>query len=232
MNAHILQRDFARALEVAPYADDSMVGALTSSAVARGYSILQAHKLGPTDRLHAKVLLRYFDPPFFGRVLDAGCGVGAVAEHMSALRPDLKFVLLNVSAAQLALAPEGLEKIHADFHDIPAEDGEFDAAMFCYSLGHGLLDRCMAEAARVLRPGGALFIYDIAADDQARVIEALGYKPHHPAHVLDAAGRHGFIGSVIENLSSDVSGVIALCGREAYDAGFSGTRPVIYRFVR
>jgi hypothetical protein len=72
--------------------------------------------------------------------------------------------------------------------------------MFCFTLGHGLLNACIAEARRILRPWGVLFIYDLTTEDTEYVIPRIGYKPHPPHEVLHAAMRHGFKAtSVIED---------------------------------
>ena len=139
-NAHCLLRDFERARAIAPYGDDARVGHVTRMLVSHGSGILQTHKLAATDRDHVAALLDRFAPPQGARVLDAGCGVGAVAEMMARIRSDLRFTLLNISGAQLEMAPAGMAKVRADIHALPFSAGRFDAVMFNYSLGHGLLD--------------------------------------------------------------------------------------------
>ena len=233
MNAHILLRDFHRAREIAPYGDDVEVGRVTRTLVDHGHSILQSHKLGMTDIAHVRVLLDYFDPPQDAHVLDVGCGVGEVAEYMSVMRSDLQFTLLNISGAQLEMAPPEMAKVRADMHALPFPAGSFDAVMFCYSLGHGLLDQCIAEAARVLRPGGVLFIYDIATEDHEYLIDHVGYRPHSDQEVVEAAERHGLTAEVVESPAGSSADFIALVGADAYrDKGFDRTWPMIYRFTK
>jgi ubiquinone/menaquinone biosynthesis C-methylase UbiE len=201
--------------------------------MSHGHAILQSHKLGATDRAHVAALLDYFEPPHGARVLDAGCGVGTVASLMAEMRPDMRFTLLNISGAQLAMAPDSMAKVRADFHDMPFADGSFDAAMFNFSLGHGLLDRCMAEAARVLRPGGVLFIYDLATNDQDYLIENVGYRPHSADEMLEAAMRHWFVSGDMLKPEASTAEFVALFGQEAFEAhGFDRTWPMIYRFVK
>jgi SAM-dependent methyltransferase len=231
-NAHCLAWDYARALQIAPYGDEGTVDRLTREIVRQGFFILQSHKLAATDQEHVATLLGYFDPPQGATVLDAGCGVGAVAALMAAIRPDLQFSLLNISAAQLALVPPGMTKIHGDFHHLPIDSGTFDAVMFNFTLGHGLLDACIAEAARVLRPGGVLFIYDLTTDAPDYVIDRLGYRPHGRGEVLVAGRRHGLVATaVIENPRSTTADFTNLCGPAAITThGLERTWPVIYRF--
>lgn len=232
-NAHCLLRDFERARAIAPYGDDARVGQVTRMLVSHGSAILQTHKLAATDRDHVAALLERFAPPQGARVLDAGCGVGAVAEMMARIRSDLRFTLLNISGAQLEMAPAGMEKVRADIHALPFSSGRFDAVMFNYSLGHGLLDTCLAEAARVLGPGGIVFIYDLETGDHDYLIDRLGYRPHSRHEVLTAGRRHGLSADVVENPPSSTDDFIRLVGSEAFAAfGFARAWPMVYRFTK
>jgi ubiquinone/menaquinone biosynthesis C-methylase UbiE len=233
MNAHCLLRDYVRAREIAPYGDDVEVGRVTRTLLDHGHSILQSHKLAATDREHVAVLLDYFDPPQGASVLDVGCGVGTVAALMAEQRPDLRFTLLNISGAQRELAPFDMEKVRADMHALPLPAGSFDAVMFNYSLGHGLLDQCIAEAARVLRHGGVLFIYDLATHDHDYLIDHLGYRPHSQEEVWETAKCHGMTIDVMQHAHAIANDFIVLIGADAYKAlGFDRTWPMIYRFTK
>ncbi len=206
---------------------------MTAAIVAKGARIFQVHKLGTNDREHVARLLKLFDPLLGAHIIDAGCGVGAVAALMLELRPDLRFTLVNISAAQLDMCSPIGELVQADFHRLPLMDRSADAIMFCYSLGHALLEDAFQEAARVLRLGGVLFIYDLAADCPDRLINGLGYVPHAPLAVCREGARQGFdLRMIAEPHDASINDFIALFGREEYDRAFTGARPVIYRFVR
>lgn len=178
----------------AAYADDAVVDAVTREMVARGETVFQIHRLAESERDHVRALLEFFDPPPRAVVLDLGCGVGGVASLMQEMRRDLGFVLLNQSAAQLALCPAQFIKILGSFEAIPPLDCvEPDAAMMQYALGHGDVVPTMDEAARVLPVGGVFFLYDLTSLDGGRELEeVLAYKAWSPAEIEDAAARAGF----------------------------------------
>jgi SAM-dependent methyltransferase len=224
--------DHRLALSRAPYGNDEEVGRITASIISAGHSILQIHRMGESDDEHVAALLSIFNPKHGAMVLDAGCGVGEVARLMKIARPDLSFSLLNISATQLALCPEGMERIRADFHRIPADDESFDAVMFNYSLGHGLLAKSIAEARRVLKPGGVLFIYDLAADDSSRLIETLGYKAHPKRRVEVAAKFNGFRVDLSGTPTTSIGAFMKFIDPTTYAEIFAGVTPAIYRFTR
>jgi SAM-dependent methyltransferase len=93
-----------------------------------------------------------------GKLLDVGCGGGAIA---AALAGDAWAVTgVDVSARQLELARgRGVAVVQADAAALPFEDESFDAAVSIFT--HTDVEdfaAVVAEVARVLRPGGA-FVY-------------------------------------------------------------------------
>lgn len=223
--------EYERAQAVAPYRDDSKVGATTREMLQRGHQIFQIHMLGDTDREHVAQLLDYMHPSHGARILDVGCGVGAVAAEMHRQRQDLEFTLLNVSPAQLALCPGHFPRVAAGMMDMPFDAGDFGILMYLYSLGHGLLDATLKEAADTLEPGGCLFIYDISAKDPRRLIETLGYVAHPVDRVLHAARFWGFDLLFFDVPSTSTERFAELVGPEIMDV-FADIRPVVYRFAR
>jgi SAM-dependent methyltransferase len=108
--------------------------------------------------------------PHARRVLDLGCGVGAAALWL-ARRRALEVVGVSISPAQVRLAHrlaardrrlKGHVRFHlADFTALPAHLVGFDLAFAIESFVHAHSPAAFfAQAARALRPGGALVIVD------------------------------------------------------------------------
>jgi ubiquinone/menaquinone biosynthesis C-methylase UbiE len=106
-----------------------------------------------------------------GRVLEIGAGSGAMAAAMAEARPDLRLTVTDydpsmVEAAARSLSGhEGVEVRQADAARLPFEDGSFDGVVSFIMLHHvGAWEEALAQASRVLRPGGALVGYDLLAN--------------------------------------------------------------------
>jgi SAM-dependent methyltransferase len=103
-------------------------------------------------------------------VVDVGCGDGALVRHLA--RRGARAVGVEVGAGPLARArahePVGGERYEqAGAEALPLADGTADAVLFMNSLHHvpgEHLDAALAEAARVLRPGGLLYVQEPVAE--------------------------------------------------------------------
>ena len=127
-------------------------------------------------------LLEALGLPAAGRLLDIGCGPGAVAARIRQLRPRLDIVGLDRDAGLLALARARLTPLRADAAVLPFASRSFDAVHARLLLRH-LPDpgAALAEMRRVLRPGGRLIITD--SDDVSLVLHPL---PRELARALAA----------------------------------------------
>lgn len=99
------------------------------------------------------------------RLLDIGCGPGTITAALAAIVGTAIGVDINsnaiTSARQLAAnsGPANLSFVEADMTALPFEDGAFDAVFFhavLYHQGQAKLAKALAEARRVLKPGGVL----------------------------------------------------------------------------
>lgn len=106
-----------------------------------------------------------------GRIVDLGCGIGAVSRYGSQLYPYLDFHAVSISPGQIAEAkrrqqlPDNQGKrvqYHcADYHRIPLENAFADGVFYLESLCHSTVpEEALTEAARVLKPGGRIVLTD------------------------------------------------------------------------
>lgn len=105
------------------------------------------------------------------RVLDVGCGTGAFLQRLAARHPEQPLTGLDLSPGMLAVARRRLagyphvELVEASAQALPFPDGRFDVVVSA-SVLHYWRDPVggLAEAARVLRPGGRIALLDWSAD--------------------------------------------------------------------
>jgi SAM-dependent methyltransferase len=99
------------------------------------------------------------------RVVELGCGAAALARalvqrfagsHVTGLEVDQR-----QHAKNLAAPAAGLSFVAGGAQAIPLDDAQFDLALMLKSLHHvptALMPQALAEVARVLRPGGQLYV--------------------------------------------------------------------------
>lgn len=111
-------------------------------------------------RRRARLLAAELAPLRDPRVLEFGCGVGAFSAPLLDERPALRLVGIDVSVKSVALAAERLHSFaNARFEvanalSLPYPADLFDAVVGNSVLHHLPLQPAIAEALRVLRPGG------------------------------------------------------------------------------
>lgn len=122
-------------------------------------------------------------PDRVGRLLDIGCGTGGLLEILAprieeGLGVDASRDMLAL--ARTRLAERGLSRIavrQADMYRLPLPDAAFDAVTLQMVL-HYAEDPAiaLAEAARVLRPGGEVIIVDLAPHQRADLLDAYAHR--------------------------------------------------------
>ena len=106
--------------------------------------------------------------PDGAELLDVGTGPGILLEALGNLRPDLRFVGVDLAADMIDHARHNLSDLRnrvelhaADVASLPLANGRFDLVVATYSSHHWEDPEAgAAEIARVLRGGGRLIVYD------------------------------------------------------------------------
>jgi SAM-dependent methyltransferase len=110
--------------------------------------------------------------------LDIGCGTGRYSRLLRALLPEgSRLAAADLSAAMLAQLQagnrgrvRGVVPLLAVAEDLPLRSASLDLVTAFNCVHHFDLGRFLTAAARVLRPGGQLFIYTRTPQQNARTI--------------------------------------------------------------
>jgi ubiquinone/menaquinone biosynthesis C-methylase UbiE len=138
--------------------------------------------------------------PLGASLLELGPGPGAATEWLRHRVSRLVAVEQELpAAARLAekYAGSNVEVVHGDAAALDYPDASFDTVATCTMLHHvptrAQQDRVLAEAFRVLRPGGAFLGSDsLPSDDLHRFHEGDTYNPLEPAAFLTRLQTVGF----------------------------------------
>jgi ubiquinone/menaquinone biosynthesis C-methylase UbiE len=201
-----------------------------------GVRVLQGFRLAQTEHTHVAALLDYMDPARGTLWADIGCGFGEPARMMHQLRPDLGFVLVNNNQFQLDYAPRRFLRLCADMAYIPLPAESVDGCMFLYSLMHAdNLGVALREAARITRPGGALFVYDferIRGDND--LMQRRMYARAFPFAVLGHYGKRAGWGIVMHAYpdGDDTLARTMYGNDEEYDEIFDDVQFTVWKAVR
>jgi ubiquinone/menaquinone biosynthesis C-methylase UbiE len=147
-------------------------------------------------------------------VVDVGCGDGSLVRHLA--RRGARAVGVEIGAEPLARArahaPVGGERyLEGGAQALPLEDESADVVVFANSLHHvpvDLLDAALAEAARVLRPGGLVYVQEpVAAGPYFELLRTVDDETEVRAAAHAAIGRaaeHGLRHEREERFDSEV----------------------------
>lgn len=141
-------------------------------------------RLAARGRLHAKYsridwfawVAERLDLPPGARVLDLGCGAGWFWSGRLGAGLDVELTLCDLSAGMVRAALANLDgaagacALVADASALPLQEGAFDAVVAMHMLYH-LPDpeAGLSEIARVLKPGGRVFVTTNGADSLRRL---------------------------------------------------------------
>ena len=115
------------------------------------------------------------DRPVTG--VDVGCGTGRYSKLLRALLPEGSLLVASdVSAAMLAelqagnRGPGWVAPLLSTAEELPVRSDSLDFVTSFNSVHHFDLGRFLAGVARVLRPGGQLFVYTRTPEQNAHTI--------------------------------------------------------------
>ena len=140
--------------------------------VAEVYDSLRTTDAAPVRRIHQLLA----DRPVTG--LDTGCGTGRYTRLLRTVLPDRsRLIASDVSAAMLAQLKAGnhghtvgVVPLLAAAEQLPLRTASLDLITAFNCVHHFDLGRFLTAAARVLAPGGQLFIYTRTPQQNARTI--------------------------------------------------------------
>jgi SAM-dependent methyltransferase len=156
---------------------------------------LEIRAADPQQRAMLNIYLKDIALPPNSRVLEVGCGTGAVTRALAmwpgvaetiGVDPSPVFV---AKARELASAMTNLSFQEADGRSLPFSDDSFDAVVFHTTLCHvPEPEAALREAVRLLRPGAYLAVFD---GDYATA--TLATKAGDPLNVCADAFREHFV---------------------------------------
>jgi 2-polyprenyl-6-hydroxyphenyl methylase/3-demethylubiquinone-9 3-methyltransferase len=153
-------------------------------------------------------------------LVDLGCGGGLLAPHVSGYRH------IGIDLVESALgqaAAHGVSPVRADVARLPLADGCADVVSAGEILEHVTdLSTVVAEACRVLRPGGTLVLDTLADTALAKFVAVTVAErlPRVPRDLHDPA------------LFVNRRRLVELCARHGVDLRLRGCRPAAVPLVR
>jgi 2-polyprenyl-6-hydroxyphenyl methylase/3-demethylubiquinone-9 3-methyltransferase len=180
------------------------------------------------------------------RVLDVGCGAGFLSNDLAVRGHEVTGIDVAADALAVAHAHDGsgrVRYIEGDALALPFDDGSFDAVCAMDLLEHlEAPDRAIAEASRVLAPGGLFFFHTFNRNVLSWLVIIAGVKwfvqnaPEHmhvlrlflkPREVRAACDAHGLEAPALVGVRPKLTlpfWRMLLTGRVAADFAFKFTR--------
>ena len=162
------------------------------------------------ERPELRALLALLDPEWV--VGDLGCGTGqlsaTVAPYVSrVVAVDESPDMLDAARRRLAQLREGTVEVREGrLEALPLDDGALDVALLSLVLHYvPAPERALAEAARVLRPGGRVLLVDMIAHGREEYRERMGHlwQGFTERQVREWADAAGFAGLRYRHLPMD-----------------------------
>ncbi len=205
---------------VEPGAKQGLVDAVFTR-VAGSYDLMNDLMSGGLHRLWKDDLVAWLAPPRHGRrpyaVLDIAGGTGDIAFRIARASPTAAVTVMDINAAMLDVGREratarGLgDRVvftQGNAEALPFAPGHFDAATIAFGIRNvPRIDAALAEAFRVLKPGGRLLVLEFSSVDVAwldKVYDAWSFAviPELGRMVAGDAGSYRYLVESIRRFPS------------------------------
>ena len=183
---HVLIRSLRESIDDALLREDAsrLTAVLAQRAGQHGWADTVAGDMerhyspGRTWETLTRALLQLLET---GDVLDIASGDGVTAELLAPHARSIVCVDAServVEAASKRLAPfRNVQVRQGDMHELTLEDGRFDLVLMLHALTYSAQPaKAVAEAARVLRPGGKLLAVTLGKHDHRAVVEPFDHR--------------------------------------------------------
>jgi ubiquinone/menaquinone biosynthesis C-methylase UbiE len=203
----------------------SIITDIEPAVVEQLATAMELSAADPQHRAMVEAYLAELDLRPGTRVVELGAGSGAIARMIAAWPGIAEVVgtdpspILIERARQLSADVGNVSFEEADGRNLPVADSSFDVALLHRVLSHAPKpEELLAEAFRVLRPGGQVVVFD---GDYATITLATG--DHDPLQLCVTAMVAAFVNDpwVVRRLPAMIQA-----------AGFADTRTHSYGFVQ
>ena len=206
-----------------------VVGIIAAWGLAGAFAMHYAVQINAPQRLATESFL----PSGAGRVVDLGAGSGRATVGLLLARPRARVTAIDLyqgyfgiddntpdrlrENARVAGVADRADVTVGDMRRLPFADGEFDAAISVAAIDHlrsADLTQALAEAARVVRPGGQLLVVSLNVD--AWILTAMPVAVHGGGYWGQSANRDRWR---------------RMLGEAGFDVTEVGTRPATVYFL-